>query len=108
MRNYSRSSGMIGKFFTITTILSRVFILDYQLIDEIQFHQELFIDNQDDLKINLYGYQNHKFRTLLYHLFCITFLGVPYVIFESNPQLKAVKFKKCHLNTANVLLGKVR
>ncbi|XP_049825460.1 polyamine-transporting ATPase 13A3-like [Aethina tumida] len=85
MRNYSRSS-------------------DYQLIDEIQFHQELFIDNQDDLKINLYGYQNHKLRTLLYHLFCITFLGVPYVIFESNPQLKAVKFKKCHLNTANVLL----
>ncbi|CAH0562025.1 unnamed protein product [Brassicogethes aeneus] len=77
---------------------------EYQNIDEIRYQQVLLLDNQDELKIYLYGYEQSKLNNVIYNFLGIIFLGIPFLIFNAWPQLKTIKFKKCPLETASVLL----
>ncbi|CAG9864440.1 unnamed protein product [Phyllotreta striolata] len=66
--------------------------------------QEFYNEAQDQVLFEIRGLKKSRFRSFLYHVFGILFLGFPYVIFNYYPKLKKVKFKPVTLQSATELL----
>ncbi|KAJ3657587.1 hypothetical protein Zmor_009376 [Zophobas morio] len=68
-------------------------------------HQILDL-NLEDVHCNLYGYKESRLRSFFYHLCGVVLLGIPYLVCSWFSPLRTVKFKKCHLEEATVVLIK--
>ncbi|XP_022903351.2 polyamine-transporting ATPase 13A3-like [Onthophagus taurus] len=74
---------------------------EYELIGD-YFEQNL--NNGVDRVYTIIGYTEDRKKSIFFHLLCILFLGIPYVIFTWYPNYKVFKFKKSPLSTADILL----
>ncbi|XP_048484806.1 polyamine-transporting ATPase 13A3 isoform X7 [Plutella xylostella] len=74
---------------------------DYEVIGEA--HWQVLETGAEDLIIKIYGYQYSKWRTILFHIFCIALCGLPYFVLASYPTYNTLKFIKCSLKTADVI-----
>jgi predicted P-type ATPase len=60
--------------------------------------------NLEDIHCDIQGFKTSPTRSFLYHFFSVALLGVPYVIFSWFSRLKSVRYRKCSLKQANVVL----
>jgi hypothetical protein len=63
--------------------------------------------NLEDIHCDIQGFKTSPTRSFLYHFFSVALLGVPYVIFSWFSRLKSVRYRKCSLKQANVVLSEV-
>jgi hypothetical protein len=63
--------------------------------------------NLEDIQCDIQGFKTSPTRSFLYHFFSVALLGVPYVIFSWFSRLKSVRYRKCSLKQANVVLSEV-
>ena len=67
--------------------------------------QSLENPNQHDSNITIYGYSGERKRTMMFHLLCVLFFGIPYCLFYWYPQYRVMWLKKCSLSNATIILG---
>lgn len=97
-----------GIFYCMQVIINLYFIVyfsGYEYIGE-PFHQVLETSGPDEVTYNIYGYKQSSCRLICYHLFSILLGGLPYLLFSLYPKYSVVKFEKCPLQIADLILGK--
>lgn len=80
-------------------------IAGYERIGE-PFHQVLQNSSSDEVSYDIYGYRRSSCRLVYYHLFSILLGGLPYIILNLYPKYSVLKFEKCPLQIADLVLGK--
>lgn len=82
------------------------FVVEYEPIGE-PTYQVLLNNRQDEVVTKIYGYKYNKKRTVVFHLLCILFAFIPYIILCWYPRYnKMIKYKRCSLNIANIIFRK--
>lgn len=83
------------------------FFAEYEPIRNTSNSQELLNENKDETICRIFGYTDNSTYTFLYHLFGILLVGLPYLIIKIYPKLGTIKYEKCVLDRATILLGEV-
>ncbi|KAK5643080.1 hypothetical protein RI129_006925 [Pyrocoelia pectoralis] len=77
---------------------------EYERIED-EFFQTVGSEKEND-NCTIYGYKRNKRKEVVCNIICILFLGLPYLVFHWYPYLQKVKFQKCSLRLANIVLLK--
>lgn len=61
-------------------------------------------DEHGNVLFTINGYRENPKKIFIYHSFCILFLGLPYILFHFFPPWRAIKYDKCRLSNADIVL----
>lgn len=74
----------------------------YEVIGEANWQVlENHHSESDEITIKIQGFKKSQLRTFLFHAFCISFFGLPYLIISYYPTYNTLKYKKSSLKTAD-------
>nr|CAH7729266.1 unnamed protein product [Callosobruchus chinensis] len=76
----------------------------YELIEEANCIQEVYSKNRNEVEFTIIGYKRSS-KTQFYNIFSFILLGIPHLIFSCFPKIKALRFSKCALETAEIILA---